>query len=137
MILEIVWSVIAFLGLCRATMLLREAIIDRRALGADTNGRRILANGEVEHAALGVSIYLFILFAGLSALGYRFEVIPLHVRLSLTALALVLMLITLVTRQERDAYYRRRYFGLPPLYDRTRRCIGWAIRQIKRKLKLS
>ena len=108
MILEIAWSLLAFGGLVRAIHLAREAVIDRRALGTDTNGRRLLANWQVEHAFIGVAIYLCLLCAGLSALGFRLELIPLHARLFLASAFLVSVLVLLVTRQERDANYRKR-----------------------------
>ena len=85
MILEIAWSLLAFGGLVRAIYLARESVIDRRALGTAGNGRRLLANWQVEHAIMGVAIYLCLLFAGFSALGYRFEILPLHMRLILAS----------------------------------------------------
>ena len=108
MILEIAWSLLALGGLVRAIHLARESVIDRRALGKDTNGRRLLADWQVEHAFMGVAIYFCLLSAGLSALGFRFDLIPLHARLFLASAFLVSVLLLLVTRQERDASYRKR-----------------------------
>ena len=102
MILEIAWSLLAFGGLVRAIYLARESVIDRRALGTAGNGRRLLANWQVEHAVMGVAIYLCLLFAGFSALGYRFEILPLHMRLILASGLLSFTLVLLVVRQERD-----------------------------------
>ena len=80
MILEITWSLLALGGLVRAIHLARESVIDRRALGKDTNGRRLLADWQVEHAFMGVAIYFCLLSAGLSALAFRFDLIPLHLQ---------------------------------------------------------
>lgn len=116
MALEIVWTTVAFIGFCRGLMLLREARRDRAALGEHANGRRIIANGQVEHAYLGVLIYFLLLGAGLSAVFYRFEFISLKWRLLAASLCLVVALFTLAFRQERDAYYRRKLLdGYDPL----------------------
>lgn len=108
MIVEIVWTLVALGGLIRALTLWREAVIDRRSVRGIVNGRRLLARWQVEHAFMGVFIYFFLLMAGISALVYRFDVIPLHTRLLIASLSLVAALLALATRQERDAYYRRR-----------------------------
>ena len=108
MILEIIWSLLAFGGFVRAIHLARESLIDRRILGTHGNGRKLLADWQVEHAFMGVLIYLCYSSAGFSALGFRFEIIPLHARLILASGFLVATLLILVVRQERDAHYRKR-----------------------------
>lgn len=132
-----VWSLIALLGLSRGLMLLREAILDRRSLGTAGNGRRMLANGEVEHAWMGVLIYFCLLAPGLIALAYRLDILPLELRLYLTPFFLVGALFALAIRQERDAYYRRRYLGLAPPYARLRVWLQKAFRWLCRRLKRS
>lgn len=107
MIVEIVWTLLAFGGLVRAVMLWREAMLDRRSLGDIANGRRLLARWQVEHAVMGILIYLCIFVAGYSAFIYRIGVIPLQVRLFVASGSLVVMLLILVVRQERDAHYRK------------------------------
>lgn len=110
MIVEIAWSAIALGGLIRAITLWREAVKDKHALGgaALRNGKRLLARWQIEHAWMGVLIYLFLAIAGVGALLFRFDVIPLDVRLFVASTALVAALLTLATRQERDAHYRKR-----------------------------
>ena len=108
MIVEIIWSLVALGGFLRAIWLWREAVLDQRALGTNANGRRLLAKWQVEHASMGILIYFSLLCAGVSALIYRFEFIPLRARLLIASLCLVAALLTLATRQERDAHYRRR-----------------------------
>ena len=105
--IEIVWSLVAFGGFIRAVMLWREAVLDRLALRDIVNGKRLLARWQIEHASMGILVYFFLLCAGLAALSYRLDVIPLQTRLLVASLSLVAALITLATRQERDAYYRR------------------------------
>lgn len=106
MILEIAWTIVALAGLARSIVLFREAVLDRRFLGEHTNGRRIVADGQVEHAWMGMLIYFFLLCPGVVAVAYKLGATSLEERLSLAPLFLVAALFALAIRQERDAYYR-------------------------------
>lgn len=116
MILVVSWVLLSLFGLLRGAMLLREAILDRHALGRASNGRSVLANWQVEHAVLGMLIYWFAFVAGASAFLYYLEWISLHFRLLIASGCLVAMLVALVVRQERDAYYRKR--NITPFRER-------------------
>ena len=117
MLLEILWCVVASIGLMRGTDLLHEAVVDRRALGEVQNGRRIIANAQVEEAWMGVCIYFFLLAPGALALAYHLGLTSLKNRLSLVPFFLVAALLMLFFRQERRAFYRRKLLagGLAPI----------------------
>lgn len=114
MILEILWCSVAAAGLARAVWHLREAIYDRRAVEPDPDGKKTVANGQVEHAAMGLAFYAQYLGAGAIALAYKLGMTSLEDRLDLVAYLIISGLVTLVIRQERDARYRKLALDLPP-----------------------
>lgn len=108
MTLEVVWTVIALFGLVRSAMLYREALMDRRVLGKAGNGKRILADWQVEHAWIGIIIYLLLTIAGVVAMVSTLGYLSLAIRFFALPAIFVALILALVIRQERDAIYRRR-----------------------------
>jgi hypothetical protein len=131
-ILELMWDFVALAGMLRGLHLLREAIVDKRALGNVGNGRETIARGQIEHAWMGVCIYFFLLCPGLIALVYKLGATSLEHRLNLVPFFLVAALFTLAIRQERDAYYRRKLLGQPPPYTVLHRLVGRVARGFDR-----
>lgn len=111
MTLVIVWLLLSLSGILRAAWLWREAVLDRRAIADDANGRRLLAHWQVEHAWQGVIIYICLFVAGVTSLLFRTGVIELWTSKLVTPMCLVVALVVLVVRQERDAEYRLRTIG--------------------------